>query len=129
MAIAFYFLFTHDHAKAIIFLLLSLTWIFIIPFYFRSAVKSTYRDHVKTKMGMILDKPISFELKENGLFVEYDLEEALYRYESILDISRAGRNIYINHKGKMPLIIPYSGNTRDIDKFVAALEERLPKSS
>jgi hypothetical protein len=76
-------------------------------------------------MGMILDKPISFELMEKGLFVKYDLEEALYLYESIHGVLRAGRNIYINHSGKTPLIIPYSGNKNDIDTFVASLEERL----
>ena len=78
-------------------------------------------------MGAILNKPITYELKEKGIFVTYELEEATYFYESIGDVSRAGRNIYIHHKGKVPLIIPYSTNTVDIDNFIASLEERLKK--
>lgn len=122
---AFYFLLTDDHTKAVIFFILAMCWFFIVPYYLRSSVKSTYKKHVRENMGMIINKPISFELREKGLFVKYDLEEALFLYESIHSVLRAGRNIYINHKGKTPLIIPYSGNTNDIDKFVASLEERL----
>ena len=65
------------------------------------------------------------ELNEKGIFCKYDLEEATYFYESIESVSRVGRNIYINHKGKVPLIIPYSNNEVDIDNFIASLEERL----
>ena len=120
-----YFLFTDYQVRAIIFFVLSAVWFFIIPHYLRSSVIRTYRDHVKNNMGMILNKPISYELDEKGIFVKYDLEEATYFYESIESVSRVGRNIYINHKGKVPLIIPYSNNKVDIDNFIALLEERL----
>ena len=122
-----YFLFTGYQVKAIIFFVLSAVWFFIVPHYLRSAVIRTYRDHVKNKMGMVLNKPISYELNEKGIFVKYDLEEATYSYESIKSISRVGRNVYINHKGKVPLIIPYSNKKVDIDNFIESLGERLKK--
>ena len=76
---------------------------------------------------MILNKPISYELNEKGIFVKYDLEEATYFYESIKSVSHAGRNIYIHHAGKIPLIIPYGNNKVDIDNFMETLGERLEK--
>ena len=122
-----YFLFKDYQDKAILFFVLSAAWFFITPYYLRSVVIRRYRDHVKNKMGMILNKPISYELNEKGIFVQYDLEEATYFYESIKSVSHVGRNIYINHTGKVPLIIPYSDNNIDIDNFIESLGERLKK--
>jgi ABC-type multidrug transport system fused ATPase/permease subunit len=127
LLIGFYYLFTNAQTTAIIFLVLALLWYFIVPYYFRSAVKHTYREHVKKNMGMILNKPFTYELKEKGVFVKYELEEATYLYENIDGISRAGRNVYINHNGKFPLIIPYSDKSAEIDRFIEALERRLEK--
>jgi hypothetical protein len=127
LAFAFYFLFTGSQIRAVIFCSLAVGWFFLLPCYIRSAVKQTYKDHVKTKMGMILNRPITYELKEKGVFVKYELEEATYYYESIHGISRSGRNVYINHKGKVPLIIPYGRDTESVDNFIKALEDKLGK--
>lgn len=128
LVLAFYLLFSDHLIQAIVFFALSLFWYFIVPYYLRSAVIRTYKEHVKNKMGMFLNKPITYELREKGVFVSYDLEEATYSYKSIDGISRAGRNIYIHHRGKVPLIVPYKENTTDIDNFIASLEERLETS-
>jgi len=120
-----YFFSTDHQVEAIIFFALSGGWFIVLPYFVRHVVILNYRDHVQNKMGMILNKPISYELNEKGVFVKYDLEQATYFYESINSVSRAGRNIYINHKGKVPLIIPYTTNKADIDNFIASLEERL----
>ena len=125
MILAFYFLFTGHRIQAIIFSILAVFWFFIVPYYLRSAVKRVYKNHVKNNMGMILNKPITYELVEKGINAKYDLEEATYFYESIAGVSRAGRNVYIHHTGKVPLIIPYRDNTADRDSFIASLEERL----
>lgn len=125
MILAFYFLYTGHRIQAIMFSILAVFWFFIVPFYLRSAVKRVYKDHVKNKMGMIINKPITYELVEKGVNAKYDLEEATYFYESIAGVSRAGRNVYINHAGKVPLIIPYRDDKSNIDGFIASLEERL----
>jgi hypothetical protein len=55
-------------------------------------------------MGMILNRPITYELKEKGVFVKYELEEATYYTMKAYMAFPVQAEMFISTiKGKCPL--------------------------
>lgn len=122
IAIVFYFL--NDIESTYIFLILSIGWYFIFPFFQKRNVKNHYKKCTKENYSNNLDKIVSYNINCDEIIYQKENYQSITKTKEVEKIVETEDAIYLILKNRNAFIIPFD-KIQDKNQLINELKKEL----